>query len=227
MKCCGLNCTSTDLIEAHIIPRAFARDMMAGAKHNVRGSMDKVRPDQHGVYDREILCAKCDGQLGHYDDYAIKVCRTFDTKHSEFDGRFLMPDIDGDKLAKFALAVLWRASISTRDEFKKVDLGLYEDIAKEVLFGAKLLKDFTAYELMVLRFKSRHNKVNGVIAFPARMTGAGVRLWAFAAGGFRFMEKMDKRRWPKLPKEMVVNGNNQLYGCVEDLELLDEHSRVV
>jgi hypothetical protein len=188
--------------------------------------MDKVRPDQHGVYDREILCAKCDGQLGHYDDYAIKVCRTFDAKHREFDdGRFLLPDINGDKLAKFALAVLWGASISTRLEFKRVDLGPYVDVAKEVLFGEKPLKDFTAYELMVLRFKSRHS---GVIGFPARMTGARVTVWGFAAGGFRFMAKMDKRRWPDgLPNEMIVNGNNELHGYVVDQELSPEHRLIV
>ena len=227
MACRGLNCTNTDLIEAHIIPRAFARDMMAAAGHNILASMDKAHKTQHGVYDPNILCAACDGILGGYDDYAIEVCRTFDTKHSEFDGRFLMRDIDRDKLAKFALAVLWRASISARHEFKKVDLGPYEDIAKEVLFSAKPLKDFPAYELMLLRFKSRRINVEGVYTHPVRMTRVGVNVWGFTAGGFRFMAKLDQRQWPGIPlglrKEMVVNGNDKLCGLVADYGGSTEH----
>jgi hypothetical protein len=216
------------LIVAHIIPAAFARDMMAGAKHNFRGSIDKVHPEQHGIYDRNILCAKCDGKLGDYDGYAIDVCRIFDRKQSEFDGRFLMRHIDGDKLAKFVLAVLWRASVSTRSEFKNISLGLYESVARDVLFDTKPLKDFTAYELMIVRFKSSRIKVNRVIAFPTRMTGVAATVWGFTAGGFRFMAKIDERPWPsKLPNEMVVNGNDKLCGFVFDYERSSEHSIIV
>lgn len=229
MSCRGLNCTSIDLIEAHIIPRGFARDMMAAADHNILASMDKAHKTQHGVYDPNILCAACDGVLGDYDGYAIEVCRTFETKHTGFDDRFLMLDIDGDKLALFALAVLWRASVSTRREFRQVDLGPYEDIAKAVLFGAKPLKDIPAYELVMLRFKSRRINVEGVYTHPVRMTRVGVNVWGFTAGGFRFMAKMDQRPWPArldqlgLLKEMVVNGNDKLYGFVADYEGSTEH----
>jgi hypothetical protein len=227
MSCRGLNCTSTDLIEAHVIPRGFARDVMAAAGHNILASMEKARKTQHGVYDPNILCATCDGILGGYDGYAIDVCRAFDMKHSEFDGLFLMLDIDGDKLAKFALAVLWRAFIAARPEFKEVDLGPYEDIAKEVLFNAKPLKDFPEYELMLLRFKSRRINVEGVYTHPVRMTGVAVNMWGFTAGGFRFMAKIDQRQWPqfdlRLRKQMVVNGNDRLYGFVTDYEGSTEH----
>ena len=129
--------------------------MMADAGHNIAVSMAKSYKTQHGVYDPNILCAACDGILGSYDDYAIEICRTFEKRSTKFDHLFLMRDVDGDKLAKFALAVLWRASISARDEFKKVDLGPYQDIAKEVLFGARPLKDFPAYELMLLASQVR------------------------------------------------------------------------
>lgn len=80
MTCHGLGCTCTKLIDAHIIPRGFARDIMGSHTHNMQVSMDRARVTQHGVYDPKILCAECDGKLGVYDDYAIEICRRFNAE---------------------------------------------------------------------------------------------------------------------------------------------------
>jgi hypothetical protein len=225
--CQGFSCTSIDLIDAHIIPRGFARDMMRASGYNMLASMDKAHKTQHGIFDPNILCANCDGIIGAFDNYAIEVCRSFQKKHREFDDRFLMLDVDGDKLAKFALSVLWRASISNRPEFKKIDLGPYSDLAKEVIFGSKTLKDFPEYELMLLRFESPRINVEGLYTSPVRMTNVGINVWGFTLCGFRFMAKMDKRQWPRIPiglrKEMVVNGNDKLYGFRGPYEGSTEH----
>lgn len=225
--CHGFNCTSTDLIRAHVIPRGFARDMMRASGFNMLVSMDEAQKTQHGIFDSNILCATCDNIFGELDKYAVEVCRDFGKRHHEFDNRFLMRDIDGDKLSKFALAVLWRASISKRSEFKKVDLGPYESIAKEVIFGSKTLKDFPEYELMLLRFKSSRVNVEGVYTSPVRMTDVGINVWGFTLSGFRFMAKIDKREWPHFPiglrREMVVNGNDKLYGFLGPYEGSTEH----
>ena len=99
MICCGMNangvaCTSTTLIEAHIIPRGFARDVMAGHSHNVKISTSNVGITQHGVYDLRILCAVCDGNLGQYDDYALEVFRRFPNERVvSGDGTYTMSDV--------------------------------------------------------------------------------------------------------------------------------------
>jgi hypothetical protein len=78
--------------------------------------------------------------LGKLDDYALDVCRRFPKERVDLgDGTFEMANIDGDAFAKFVLAVLWRASISSRPEFRNVALGPYESQACEVIFGAKPL----------------------------------------------------------------------------------------
>ena len=86
-------------MEAHIIPRAFARDIRDD------GPNMQLRPDrvgqakpQLGEYDPNILCASCDGRLGLLDDYAIEVCRDFKKRHTRHDDDFEVPDIDCDKL---------------------------------------------------------------------------------------------------------------------------------
>jgi hypothetical protein len=73
---------------------------MGDQKHNKKISMDRVDTTHHGVYDKHILCQKCDGKLGDYDDYALDVCRRFPKEHSVVpDGMFEMKNIDGDKFA--------------------------------------------------------------------------------------------------------------------------------
>ncbi len=209
------------------MPRGFARDIMKGHKHNIQVSIENVRATQHGVYDPKILCAKCDGILGAFDDYAIETCRRFKAEHVIQHGMFSLSNVDGDKFTKFVLAVLWRASISTRVEFKKVALGPYESLAQKVLFGAAPLTDMCGFEVMLSRYTSRKIDVEGIYTLPAKIEGLGVNGWGFAVSGFRFIVKVDGRPWPELPtesaKEIIVNGNNKLAGVFYEFEGSVEH----
>lgn len=57
--CRGYQSASTDLIKAHIIPAAFAREIMGSHRHNLKIWLDKVHPTQQGVFDHHILCGAC------------------------------------------------------------------------------------------------------------------------------------------------------------------------
>jgi hypothetical protein len=210
------------------MPRGFARDIMGGRTHNIQASLTNAKPTQHGVYDLNILCAKCDGVLGYYDDYAIEVCRRFKSDHVVQGDMFSVLNVDGDKLAKFVLAVLWRASISSRPEFKKIALGPYEDLARDVLFGAKALSEIRAFEVIVSRFREIDNfDVEGVYTSPSSVSNLGVNGWGFAVSGFRIVAKMDQRPWPRMPadgvKQFVVNGNDKLNGLFVNFNNSVEH----
>jgi hypothetical protein len=202
---------------------------MENRTHNVQVSMDKEGVTQHGVYDPKILCADCDNKLGDYDDYAIDVCRRFNAdKILDGQGMFTLPNVDGDKFAKFVLAVLWRASISRRLEYKSVSLGPYEAVARDVLFGTKTLSDMPQFQLMVFRYnESKKLRVDGLYTAPSTVSGLGVNGWGFAVSGFRFVAKMDKRPWPDVPadtaKEFVVNGRDRILGMFVDFEGSLEH----
>jgi hypothetical protein len=139
-KCRGYGCNSSSLINAHIIPRGFARDILKQSSYNLKISLDKVHRTQHGIYDPGILCADCDGKLGKLDDYALEICRRFPREHKVRDGLFEMSKVNGDQFATFVLSVLWRASITSRVEFRSVSLGPYESEACEVVYGAKSLR---------------------------------------------------------------------------------------
>jgi hypothetical protein len=123
--CRGLNCTSTDLIEAHIVPKGFGR-FVRGDAHNMHVTLSAANyaKPQLGEYDNQILCGSCDNQLGAFDNYALQICKAFKSDYKTMPhGTFELESVDGDKLAKFVLAVLWRASISSRPDYAAVSLG--------------------------------------------------------------------------------------------------------
>jgi len=185
LVCRGYRCTHTNLIEAHVVPRGFAKDVRGAHTHNLLISLEKMSEIQLGIYDADILCASCDGKLGDLDDYAVGIC--FPSEHTiRPDGLFEMLKVDGDKFATFILSVLWRASITSRREFAKVALGAYEDDARDVIFGAKPLSAMPEYQLLV----GRYRRSPASYTMPAKMTTALIG-WYLALGGFRILASLD------------------------------------
>jgi hypothetical protein len=203
--------------------------MGTGSKHNIQISSDSAKPSQHGVYDPRILCAECDGKLGALDDIALDVCRNFAIRHIPLgDDCFEMPNVDGNAICKFVLAVLWRGSISSRPECEDIGLGPYENRARDVLFGSCALSQLWEFELLILRLRENAKFQSRLIyTFPTPDKSTGVNRWGFVAGGFRFVCKMDKRPWSGLPQEYlklaVVNGKDRLFGMFADFEETAEH----
>jgi hypothetical protein len=231
VNCHGLNCSCTTLVDAHILPRAFARDILEDRTHNMQVSPENARPTQHGVFDKSILCGACDSQLGKFDDYAVGVIRSFEPKHIQKNGSFLIPDVDGDKFALFALAVLWRASISKRPEVTSIRLGPYENIARDVLFGAKALSEMRQYELVIDRYIEP--MTSRICGLPSHVNNLGVHGWGFLVRGFRFVAKIDNRSWPSVTtggravnNRDVVNGKDFLTGRMVPFAGTDEQRSV-
>jgi hypothetical protein len=183
-----------------------------------------VKPSQHGVYDSSILCADCDGKLGALDGMALDVCRNFASRHVPLGNDcFEMPNVDGNAISKFVLAVLWRGSISSRPECKDIRLGPYENRIRDVLFGSCALSELSEFELLVLRLReSARFQSRFIYTFPTSDRSTGVNRWGFVAGGFRFVCKIGKRPWSGLPQEYleraVVNGTDRLFGMFADFE---------
>lgn len=212
------------LVEAHIIPRGFARQIMGDQKHNLKISMNSVGTTHHGVYDREILCKCCDGKLGKLDDYALSVCQRFPMEHVVTpDGLFELSDVDGDRFAAFVLSVLWRASISTRPEFRKVSLGPFERQAHDALFGSSDIASMNSFELIVGRFVNAPIKPENFYTSPARTKMLDLNAWYFALSGFKILAKMDQRTLPRELQPAIVNSNCKLVGQFVNYGTSTEH----
>lgn len=226
--CRGHGCQSTELIDAHIYARGFSRDILAASNtHVLLVSESRVRQSRsHGVYDQDILCAKCDGLLGNLDKYGLELCRRFPAKHRVIDNYFEMDGIDGDRFATFILSILWRASISNRPELAYVSLGPHEKIAGEVVFGARPLSDMPSYQLIVCRYekKQKFDPADNYTS-PAPVKLDELNTWQFALHGFSIVAKIDRRPFSVDFRPMIVNGNTKLVGPLIDfLETIEGKS---
>ena len=223
MQCHGYKCEKTALINAHIIPRGFARDMKGDSKHNLLISTSwGVRPSQHGIYDNDILCACCDGKLGKLDDFALDVSRRFPSEHRivKREGRdwFELENVNTERFATFLLSVIWRTSICTRPEFARLSLGSYEDLACEVIFGAKGLSQIPSYQLIVARYQQAGTSFNPAdnYSFPAPFKEGSLNVWRFSLNGFLIIAKIDKRPLPANLEWASLKSSNMLTGPMQD-----------
>jgi hypothetical protein len=228
MTCHGFGCNRADLIDAHIIPKGFGR-FVRGDEHNVAVSLanaDYAKP-QLGQYDDQILCSACDNQLGVFDNYALQICKAFSKNHRVIhDGVFELPNVDGDKFAKFVLAILWRGSISSRPDYTDVSLGPYEDVARDVLFGALPLDCFKEYRVMVQRYTSKHFDVEGFYSLPVRGLIGGLTAYSFSLAGFRVTAKLDAMPWAAQWESFIMNGKDALRGFFVEIEATPEFDRI-
>ncbi len=152
----GRSCCCAPLIEAHLYPRALIHELRGAHNHVFTGGADEPgkRIVQAGLFDRGILCKKCDGELGNYDDCGIEFCRNFPKHHVDPKPRiWKVKGVDGDRLVRFWLACLWRFSVSTIDEARLVKLGPFEERIREILFSNAPCS--TELAVIMMRYQSQ------------------------------------------------------------------------
>lgn len=129
--------------------------------------MERKKKTPNGSYDMDILCRTCDNKLGDYDDYALNfVKKTRLLAHPS--GKFWTADgVDQSKLKLFCMSYLWRASITTREEFSGIDLGIKHEtrIRELLLSGDSGTPD--QFTTIFSKF-SNADEMIGAIMFPAR-----------------------------------------------------------
>lgn len=135
MATCRLCLNERELKNSHIIPEFFYQPLY-DKKHRFHVlSTKKKRPrpmEQKGARER-LLCIDCETKLSKWETYAAKVFSNIAVanQNTKFFQRtkfsITVGDIDYEKFKLFELSVLWRASISSHDLFKEIDLGPHEE----------------------------------------------------------------------------------------------------
>jgi hypothetical protein len=120
------------LIDAHIIPAAFCREMRSPGETTLyllsKNTADHTKRSPIGPYDPQILCRECEDQFEKLDDYAARLLiRDRDTAFQrQIVGEhevYVAESVDYAQLKLFVISVLWRASASGLPFFRRIDLG--------------------------------------------------------------------------------------------------------
>jgi hypothetical protein len=199
MRCNGPGCTATNLIRAHLTPQSFARLVQGDSGPNLLVSPRRyTKRLPHGLFDPAILCEKCDGFLNaQYDDPAFELLEKLDLRLSKLpvltaaDAFFEHRGANCALLCGFVLSILWRYSRSRLPGISHVDLGPYDDRAREVLWGMKSLSDFPEFQVICQRYTPGPVDTRKMYSSPVDMRGPDFFSYGFSLIGFHFIAKVD------------------------------------
>lgn len=119
---------------SHIIPKSFYENV-----DHRRYTRDKIKNPKllhRGEVDNNILCEEHDRLIGIYDEYANYLLVNEINKYKK-ENCYIIPkeNFDYDKLRKFIVSLIWRASITKNNFFENVSLGPYEKKALQIIKG--------------------------------------------------------------------------------------------
>ena len=207
--------------KSHIIPEAFFRELrienVPPTKiSNTLGRFPKRSPI--GVYDQEILCEECEPKFSTMDDYGIKVLLK---QRDEFfepvidsAGREVASQskaVDQHLLLVFLIGTLWRASVSKSDFFKRIELGPYEEEARQVVLNQALnVPKIFAAALTKWSTTDENQYIARSILDPIRETNRNPNRYRFYFGKIVAYIKVDQREFEPQLKAIALCMQDQL-----------------
>ena len=224
LHCHGSGCTSTSLVRAHLTPQSFARRVQGESRTNLLVSPSRYTTGlPRGLYDPAILCADCDNFLNtQYDDPGFALLNVVDEDLSARDAGlganayFQNPGLNCGFLIRFVLSILWRYSISRLPDTSEVNLGPYQNRARDVLWGAMTLTDFPEFKVVCQRYTKGLVETRKMLSSPVPMKDAEFNAYGFSLLGFHFLSKVDRRSFPPMFKGFIVNESDVFRGYYVD-----------
>jgi len=191
-----LRCNATSTIRAHLIPQVFAREVRDQATdHAVVFKNGKIRPTKNGLFDDHLLCSKCDGHLGKYEQFAFDALKFLRASTVNSLGSAIEVDgLDTDKMLRFACGLVWKYA-STRTDLGRINIGPYQKkVTGDIAFAnAPIPPSVDAH------FVRPHTGDAEAYSYRAPMPEQkwGVNFVRFWLGGCLFRLKLDKKPNPK------------------------------
>ena len=219
MKCkfCG---NETTLIKAHVIPAGLFRRLQRGKESlemitNKAGEYTKKTPV--GVYDKTIVCSKCENIWREWDNYAQLLLAD-----KPLNGRllyrnnkricYIVDNYEYRKLKLFFISMVWRASVSSQPFFSKVSLGQFEDIAKKHITN----NDPGDSEVFSVTLAKFDHPLAGPILDPHDDKYSGVNYLRFYLAGYIAYVKVDHKPTPPTFSQFAMAENRPLYIICRD-----------
>lgn len=227
MKCRLCN-DRTDLVEAHIVPGGFFRRMPSdhGPARILQNNPEQFpKRAPVGIYDKGILCSKCEPRFGPWDQHVQEVL-TDDLKNGvvrqvgEKIVGYEIQKYDYKLLKLFFISLAWRASVSTQPFYRRISLGPFEDLARQMILEDRpgVPQDFG---VTLARFDTELWKVT---FDPQGERWTGINYVRFYLAGYVAHVKVDKRDAPKPMSDFLLTGVPPLKVLARDFKESSEAS---
>jgi hypothetical protein len=194
---------SADLQDSHLIPKAVYKHIRRSPDANseiVAVSRKSVMFTDKQIH-CHLLCSCCEDRFGQVEKWTIGNCLNEDGTFPFRDAVLTLPRCPGvdelvlgqyltageiEKLAYFAVSVLWRAAVHTWKEFgatATVDLGSYEEDCRQYLLGST---DFPTEAALVIFVAEKADARDQFATTPAEMDVEGYRHYNLFIPGIKF-----------------------------------------
>jgi len=202
------------LIKAHIIPAGFFRILRHG---QIPPQMLTTNENEYtkrmpiGVYDKNILCEICEPLFGVWDNYAQQLLGLEPKGSSPIINQgeiygYEIQKYNYELLKLFFISLLWRASLSKHIFYSKVNLGLFEHIAKRFI---EHNDPGTPEDFSVTLAKFDH-PIGKTILDPHPEKPEGINYYRFYFGSYIAYIKVDKRNTTGLHIDFMMKPGKPL-----------------
>lgn len=221
MSC--IRCNEKKTIKAHLIPQVFCKEVQVGKGHATSVKEDgSFHFSQSGTYDKEILCADCDGTLGQLEEYSAKTLKLI-REHSKglSFGPKIVDGVDKEKIARFCAGILWKYSIA-QEQYGKINLYGFQDDVKRIAYSEMDIPEW--FDVAIFRLRI-HAQDDGVFAYRAPLIDRKnrVRLYRFMLGGCLFFVKVHRKKMrDDALTKLWLNYEDSFRFCIAPAEQFEE-----
>lgn len=219
---CRLCDDNNDFGKSHIIPKSFFTLLRQVNKDPIlvtgnEGEFPKRSPV--GEYDTEILCKKCETIFDAWDSYGkellIDQFENFERiEHGNGDFFYKVTNYNYEKIKLFLVSILWRASVSKRRFYEKVNLGPYESVAKRMILN----NDSRAKTVFPVVLEKYEHPLAGGMLEPCISRIDGINFYQLNLLDYVIRIKVDKRKGSEAFHNLALSPEGPLYIIGRDFE---------
>ena len=223
MSC--IRCGNPKTIKAHLIPQVFCKEVIVGKALATSVTQNgSFFPSQSGTFDKNILCAKCDGDLGVNEKYAAITLRLIRQKSiGIYNGPTYLEELGKEKIIRFAAGILWKYSI-TQGDYGQINLYDFQEKVRQMAYGE--IKIPVWFDVMMLRLKT-HPLDTGISAYRAPFPDKinRVRIYRFMVGGVLFFCEGSQKKMRNDPTHQFwLSQKNELQYVIAPANIFEEYT---
>lgn len=191
-----LHCGVGPTIQAHILPQSALRAIRTRGPDSYTMAVFYDRAvkanTQNGIYDSNILCSKCDQKIAPLDKWFMENLNVFhDCVVKTPSSKPTKVNIDALFALRFAVSVIYRASLSNLVHFNNINLGTYTEIAAKITFD-----EYNAYDVPIVLINvqtSDYLDTRQYVSYPVGCRGDNGIYFIFVISGVQFLVKFGGR----------------------------------
>lgn len=182
---CQLCLKDKQLCDSHIIPEFIYKPVYDSNNHQyfqiTTNPLEKNFTRQKGIWEK-LLCLGCEAHLQDFENYASRVLRGgAEIDIVENADKIIFSNINYNKFKLFQMSLLWRASVSNRPEFSRVNVGPHQEKLRELILNKDPGEPYE-YGCLIIAPRSMNKVLSKVILAPELIKVDGHRCCRFLFG---------------------------------------------